>query len=102
MSKEDQIEHWNYRVVHHKHYGYGIYEVYFTPAGEIVGWIYNVDVNYFNTAEELERNIQWMLDAFKKPVIEYDTLIPTMGNQVRLSTRPDTEDDANPLYDKQL
>lgn len=64
---------WNYRVVKNG-IEFGIYEVYYDGDAQIMFLSEFPEVAYGETLDELLSDYARMAEAFKKPVIDYDTL----------------------------
>ena len=72
---------WSYRVVKQVtkiplgdiDISYGIHEVYYDENGDIVNISENPSYVISDDVNGLERNLQNMLEACKKPVIDYNT-----------------------------
>jgi predicted RNase H-like HicB family nuclease len=68
---------WNFRVVKKKgDLGYGIHEVFYKDNGDIEAVTQDPVEPLGETFEELKKDLQRMLDACKKEVIDYDRLFP--------------------------
>ena len=65
---------WNYRVVRKEDY-LGIYEAYYDNRDEKPGSITeNAMKPGGETIEELERNMEFMMEALKLPILEYSMI----------------------------
>lgn len=64
---------WNYRVVRNG-IEFAIHEVYYDVDGNIMFRSEFPEVVYGETLDELLSDYARMAEAFKKPVIDYDTL----------------------------
>ena len=78
VSKEakSNFPTWDYRVMRRvvgkgatKWYSYGIYELYNSPAG----WTKEPVDQMGQNVEELRKDLEWMLEALDKPVLDYET-----------------------------
>ena len=70
------MSHWNYRVMRRQYKNdddpvYTIHEVYYNDNGDVEGHTQDAVYAYGNTAEELKADLELMLLAFDKPVLEY-------------------------------
>jgi len=69
---------WKYRVmkrVFDCEEFYGIYEVFYNKKGEIKSHSTEPVEPHGNTLEELKQDIEWMLEATKKEVLDYDHIV---------------------------
>jgi hypothetical protein len=70
--------YWQYRVIRQKLLNgdlvYGIHEAYL-EEGDSVKWISTEPCSPFGESlEELKKDHEMMMDAFNKPIIDYDSL----------------------------
>jgi undecaprenyl pyrophosphate synthase len=71
------MSHWNYRVMR-RHYKYAdkltyeIHEVYYDDSGNVQRHTLEASDPFGETVEELKEDIELMLLAFDKPVLEYE------------------------------
>jgi hypothetical protein len=72
--------HWNHRVVRHHtknimgdpDVGYAIHEVYYDDDGSIRGMTQDAVSPYGDTPEELKDDLERMLEAISKPILDFD------------------------------
>lgn len=66
---------WNYRVMKRKisesEFEFGIYEVYYDDNGRVKGYTENSMTPVVHTAEGLKYELEIMMKAFDKEVLEY-------------------------------
>jgi len=78
---------WNFRVIrrtdlHGNHY-YTIHEVYTNGSGSIGMWSKDAIHAQGDTLGELKQELEWMLDALKKPVLkEVDDKLVEVGEDL--------------------
>jgi hypothetical protein len=77
-------------VRHGKEAGYGIYEVYYTPKGKIEYWTTSPMEPYGETVAELKKDLERMLKACSKKVLDYDRLTKQFANKYRTTTKKKT------------
>ena len=66
---------WNYRVVRQKNKlgtYYGIHEVYYNKKGKVSAMTQDLITPCGDTLEELKEDLQYMLEACNKPVLDYN------------------------------
>jgi hypothetical protein len=65
--------HWNYRVV--KKNGYlGIHEAYYDDSGNIRSLTIDPVSNVYEDLEELKTNLEFMMDALEKSVVDFEQI----------------------------
>jgi len=68
---------WQYRIMRKRfpngEYGYGIYERYGGIGGKFRGWTTDAMEPSGDTLEELKSDYKYMAEAFKHPVLDYET-----------------------------
>ena len=72
---------WNYRVVRTERQTkkeqydiYQLYEVYYDDDGKIEGMTENAMQPYGESIEELQKDLQWMMEALREPVLDMKEL----------------------------
>jgi hypothetical protein len=76
---------WNYRIMHyrdeHPEFGhpFGIHEVYYADDGTVTGWTGDAIALVGHDLDDLGRRLRAMLEAFQKPVLEYEPDQPSSG-----------------------
>jgi hypothetical protein len=66
---------------HGKEVGYGIYEVYYTGMGKIENWTEDAVEPFGETVKELKKDLERMLKACDKKVLDYDRLTEQFRNR---------------------
>ena len=68
---------WNYRVVRtekEQYDSYQLYEVYYDDDGKIEGMTENAMQPYGESVEELQKDLEYMMEALKQPVLDMKEL----------------------------
>jgi hypothetical protein len=68
---------WNYRVVRVEEEGYDryqLYEVYYDDDGKLEGMTENSMHPYGESVEELQNDLEYMMEALRKPVLDMKDL----------------------------
>lgn len=78
------MSYWNHRVLKRTykptltdrtpHIEFGIHEVYYNDKNEIEMWTEDQMAPRGQTLEELAKDLQWFVDALKKPVLDEEEL----------------------------
>jgi hypothetical protein len=69
---------WNYRIMHYRDqhpvlgHHFGIHEVYYADDGTVTGWTEDAITIVGHDLEDLEWRLRSMLEAFQKPVLEFE------------------------------
>lgn len=101
MNREYGHVERSYRVTRDEFEGVSIREVYMDREGTIISWTGKpVYAGYCQSEEHLLTDLSLMIQAFQKPTLNMKDLKKELEKVPSLSTRPDTEDSANPLYDR--
>ena len=75
---------WDYRVFKKKignDFVYEVHEVYYNLDGTIRSWTENPINPTGGTSEELKKDFYRQLDAFDKPILDYDQLPPEFSGK---------------------
>ena len=63
---------WNYRIMKYEDGSLGIHEVFYDEEGDVQGWTENAVSVYGEDIHELESSYDLMMQAFSKPILEYN------------------------------
>jgi hypothetical protein len=78
---------WNYRIMQyreeHPEFGhpFGIHEVYYDDDDSVKGWTEDAIALVGHDLDDLEGRLRMMLEAFQKPVLEYEPDEPRSGGE---------------------
>ena len=81
---------WNHRVmkqIHDNEESFGIVEVYYqlqdgvTDDPEILGWTADYISPWGEDPEVLKEILQWMLEAFEKPILDEEELLQKLADK---------------------
>ncbi len=100
---------WNYRLVkkslpdsEHEHFTYGIHEVYYNEDG--TAWGVTEDPVDMSAEHLNELKIQWdmLIEAFGRPVIEYDEFCKNVADPAFECNIPRTDEEWDKLEEESL
>jgi len=66
--KEEEIDHWDFRIFRGEDGLHTIGEVYYSKNGDVLGWTEDGISPSGESVEELSQCLKYMMDALKKPV----------------------------------
>lgn len=77
--------HWNHRLIKRKDPNgeepdyYSIHEVYYNDDGNITGCTMNGVAASGESADEVKKSLNRMIECLDKPILDYDDDIPGVG-----------------------